>query len=132
MNALSVKQPWAHAIIFLGKPVENRDWRYPPAYRGPLIIHASKTFDKDGYLWICRNADLLGLSADDIPIQLAYPCGGIVGQVDLVDCVTSHRSPWFSGPLGFVLANAKPMKFIPYSGKLGIFNIPDEILIGGL
>lgn len=41
MKALSVCQPWAHAILALGKNVENRSW--PTSYRGPLLIHASKT-----------------------------------------------------------------------------------------
>jgi len=128
MKALSVKQPWAWAI-FNGKPVENRDWRYPPKYRGPLLIHASKTFDQEGYSWIVRNHKALGIDdVDQIPMMHTFPCGGIVGQVDIVDVVNHHDSPWFCGPLGLVLENQKAMKFIPYSGKLGIFDIPDEIL----
>jgi len=51
MKALSVRQPWAHAILHLGKRVENRDWR-GCNYRGPVLLHASKTlvlrkFDED-------------------------------------------------------------------------------------
>jgi hypothetical protein len=38
--ALSIRQPWAHAVLHLGKDVENRDWRYPPTHRGTVIVHA--------------------------------------------------------------------------------------------
>ena len=42
MKAISVRNPWAWAICHGGKRVENREWKYPPTYRGPLLIHASK------------------------------------------------------------------------------------------
>ena len=42
MKAISVRNPWAWAIAHGGKRVENREWQYPPTYRGPLLIHASK------------------------------------------------------------------------------------------
>jgi hypothetical protein len=40
-KALSIRQPWAYAICHLSKRVENRAWKHPPSYRGPLLIHAS-------------------------------------------------------------------------------------------
>lgn len=40
MKALSIRQPWAHAILHLGKRVENRDWS-GCSYRGPVLLHAS-------------------------------------------------------------------------------------------
>lgn len=40
MKALSIRQPWAHAILHLGKRVENRDWA-GCACRGPVLLHAS-------------------------------------------------------------------------------------------
>jgi len=51
VKAISVRQPWAYAILHLGKRVENRDWR-GCSYRGPVLIHAAKTlvlrvFDED-------------------------------------------------------------------------------------
>jgi hypothetical protein len=51
--------------------------------------------------------------------------GGIVGSADLVDCVTESDSPWFFGPYGFVLANVRPMPFLPYKGRLGFFNVDE-------
>lgn len=48
--ALSVRQPWAWAIISGGKTIENRSWTTP--YRGPLLIHAGKAFDPDDVEYI--------------------------------------------------------------------------------
>jgi hypothetical protein len=42
MKALSIRQPWAWAILHAGKRIENRDWR-SCYYRGPILIHASKS-----------------------------------------------------------------------------------------
>ena len=52
MKALSVRQPWAWAIIHAGKDVENRTWG--TRYHGPLLIHASKNYDRDGKAFIQR------------------------------------------------------------------------------
>ena len=38
--ALSVRQPWAWALLFGGKDVENRTWS--TRHRGRIWIHASK------------------------------------------------------------------------------------------
>jgi hypothetical protein len=47
LKAISVRQPWAHAIIHLGKDVENRPWRRN--YSGPLLIHASSYREPNPY-----------------------------------------------------------------------------------
>jgi len=39
IKALTIRQPWAFAILNLGKDVENRSWR--TRHRGPLLIHAA-------------------------------------------------------------------------------------------
>lgn len=44
MKALSLTRPWAQAVATLGKDIENRTWR--TGYRGVLVIHASKSFDR--------------------------------------------------------------------------------------
>jgi hypothetical protein len=44
--ALSVRQPWAWAIVSGYKDVENRSW--PTNYRGTLFIHAGQRLDRAG------------------------------------------------------------------------------------
>ncbi len=40
MKALSLLQPWATLVVIGVKQIETRSWS--TAYRGPLLIHASK------------------------------------------------------------------------------------------
>jgi hypothetical protein len=47
--------------------------------------------------------------------------GGLVGEADLVDCVSDSDDKWFEGPFGFVLVNAKVIPFVPCKGMLGFF-----------
>lgn len=54
--------------------------------------------------------------------------GGIVGMVDIIDCVKSSPSPWYMGEVGFVLANARPLPFAPFKGALGFFEVPDSVV----
>jgi hypothetical protein len=118
MKTLSIKQPWAWLIANGLKDIENRDWRYPPKFRGgPLLIHAGKlpTILDDRFIELCRRRQI------KIPGDL--PLGGIVGQAEIVDVVTASRSPWFFGPLGFVLRKARPLSFMPYKGQLGFFEV---------
>ena len=46
MRALTVRQPWAWAIIHGGKDVENRVRSLGP-YRGPVAIHAGLALDHE-------------------------------------------------------------------------------------
>ena len=57
-----------------------------------------------------------------------YSGGGIVGMVQLDDCVTSSTSKWFEGPIGWVLSKPKRLQFIPLKGRLGLFDPPKEII----
>jgi ASCH domain-containing protein len=110
--ALSVRQPWAWAIIAGGKDVENRSWN--SRYRGPLLIHAARTLDPDGI------ADLQARGLEP-PAELVR--GAIIGQVRLVDVVRDHSSSWAeAGAFHFVLAD--PVAFAqprPWRGMPGLF-----------
>lgn len=111
--ALSIRQPWADAILYAGKDVENRTW--PTRYRGPVLIHAAKAWggmEKEALIWIQDQGHALAR-----PVHL----GGIVGRARIADCVSASRSPWFFGPYGFVLADVEPLPFQPCRGALGFF-----------
>lgn len=114
MKALSIRQPWAWLILHGGKDCENRPWR--TTHRGPLLIHASKTVDREAYAQLrARGVDMPALSG--------MPIGGIVGHVYVVDCVEEHESEWFTGPYALVLANPEPREFVPRKGRLGLFEV---------
>lgn len=146
MLALSIRQPWAWLIVHGPKRIENREW--PTRYRGPILIHASKWWSQAGV------ADTLNALADaglvatpyandqrELPglvpsgrdrrlprvplMRVQEERGGIVGRAEIVDCVTSHGSPWFAGPFGFVLDKVEPVPFQPCPGALGLFRVAD-------
>lgn len=126
MKVLTVRQPWAELLVTGVKDIENRTWR--SAYRGPLLIHAAQTVDAGSL------EALIELLAKDSAPQaevdiIAVPrTGQIVGLVEMVDCVTAHRSDWFEGPYGFVVVD--PLRFfpgIPMKGRLGLYDLPVEL-----
>lgn len=45
MLALTVWQPWAASIAWLGKDVENRPWPVPRTVTGDIAIHAAQKID---------------------------------------------------------------------------------------
>ncbi|MBT9516740.1 MAG: ASCH domain-containing protein [Methyloversatilis discipulorum] len=126
MIALSIRQPWAWLILHGGKDIENRSWQ--TKFRGRVLIHASKgmTMAEWGAAWdfaqgsgASPKAVLAGITANTIKR------GGIVGSVEIADCVADSDSPWFVGPFGFVLRDPQPMEFIPMNGRLGFFDVPE-------
>lgn len=140
MKVLSVRQPWAWAIIHGGKNVENRNWE--TKYRGPLAIHAGKQFDMrlDDFRDYCRGDygnPWLRMATEFIneyDFVGNEPRGAIVGVVDLVDCIPSHTcdSPWKAGPdpdyWCWKLANPRQLETpILLKGQLGLFDVPDHI-----
>lgn len=141
MKALSIRQPWASLIIKAGKNVENRDWK--TGYRGRVLVHAAKgmtraehedalAFAVEAILADPRNSEKprkttlrkLGFAFEDLQR------GGIIGSVEIVDCVKSSDSPWFVGSYGFMLRDPKPLPFTPWKGQLGFFEVPESALVG--
>ena len=128
MKALSLRQPWLVTILTLDKRVENRKW--PTKYRGPILLHASKSMKREEFFDVLHFVRrVCGEEAyRDFPIRPVVQLGGIVGRARIVDCVTSHESPWFFGPYGFVLEDVEPLPFVPCSGALGLWNVPPRVL----
>jgi hypothetical protein len=122
VKALSIHQPWAWAILHAGKTVENRGWS--TNYRGPLLIHASKTrssYDREAKLdWLKVYGVALSRWEDLVT-------GAIVGVVDLVDCLPASQvspSRWVEGPVCWVLENPRSFpEAVPYRGAQGLFDI---------
>ena len=124
MKALSITQPMAWAI-FHGKDVENRTW--PTKYRGRVYIHASKGFKKEHYNLIALSG-IAALLDEPLPDSKEFVHGAVIGEVDIVDCVQNHGSPWaMEGQYQFVLEN--PVEYtepIPCKGQLGFFEVTDN------
>lgn len=119
--ALSVRQPWAWAIIHCGKDIENRSWqgvRHGLERRGRVAIHAAKGMTRKEYEEARAFIDGLGFFT---PEPHALHRGGIIGSVEVVGVVKQSDSPWFFGPRGLGLRDPRPSRFIPAKGALGYF-----------
>lgn len=133
------------------KDIENRGW--PTKYRGRILLHASKHSDTTGYDFIRDRLTSEQWEKFSLVDWLNY-AGHIIGEVDIVGCVTKQDAhevsgrpeelrfnaekyagrigfgnlvftPWFVGTYGFILAN--PVLYekpIPWRGQPGLFNIP--------
>ena len=99
-----------------------------------MLIHAAKGMTVEEYemcLHLCRDiAKTRPFPPGTIlpgPKQLQR--GGIVGSVDIADCVQRSDSPWFQGKFGFVLRDQKILPFHPCRGQLGFFRLHGENIV---
>ena len=137
MRILTVRQPWAWAIIHGGKDVENRVRNIAGSYRGSVAIHVAQA-DADGApesLWLDQANWYRARRPQPNKFAPAWSDrGAIVGVVDLVDVHASGEcwgfdedgERWCSAwaePLAhhLVLANHRALDDpIPYKGALGL------------
>lgn len=126
--ALSIKQPWAALVVQGLKSIEIRRW--PTTRRGPILIHAARISDARPEAWRHVSAELKPLT------QLT---GGIIGKVDVTDCIRysdlptfladqpRHRNEpdWFEPPVlyGFIFASPKVLPFRVYPGWFRFFRV---------
>ncbi|MBW7966766.1 hypothetical protein [Bradyrhizobium sp. BR 10261] len=122
LRALSVRQPWAWAIIHAGKDIENRGhvaiWKGAMKPGGRIAIHASKGMTKCDYIEGYNFMRSLGILC---PPAGALIRGAVIGSVEVTDIVTKSASPWFFGPRGLVLRDPEPCEPIAAGGQLGFF-----------
>lgn len=141
MKVLSVRNPWAWLIVRpdivgeevrrqayldgLIKDVENRSRR--TNFRGEFLIHASMGITSREYDDAREFAAAIVPNIELPPLHsLQY--GGIVGAVTLIDCVEASDSRWYMGQKGYVLRDARPLPFVPCKGRLGFFDVPDDVV----
>lgn len=125
MYALTIWRPWPWAIFDLpvevAKDVENRKWEPPPAMIGRFIaIHAGKTEDSED-----ANLMIANIAGKFPPANSQQ---GIVGIARIAAVVKESRSPWFVGPVGWVLTDRK--KFIdpvPCRGMQKLWQVPADV-----
>lgn len=154
MRAITVRQPWAWALVHGGKDVENRVRNIAGAYRGPVAIHAGLAWSEAGADdWNVKRATRsveLGYRADDgetwavdmvEPDEARFVTGAIIGVVNLwaVHQAQPHccpnrgaqpfGSPWAMADHWHLCVNdAKPLSTpIPAKGRLGLWRVADDL-----
>lgn len=130
MKALSIRMPWAYLCARGIKKIENRSWN--TSFRGKFYIHAGQRFDMPALdSWRLKLKKNGGLIDEQTGIHIAWLVllwdrgfSGIIGEANLVKVATTSSSPWFEGPFGYCLADAKLYRrFIPCKGRLGFFEL---------
>lgn len=137
MKALTVRHPWAWAIIHGGKDVENRS--RPTKYRGLLHIHAGKAMDFDAFTFPALEAaeerylwkGVAGVFGELNQIDLST-CGDVIGTVEVTGCHDWREcgpgegmcSAWaMEDYYHWELSNPQPIETYAATGKLGIWNM---------
>jgi hypothetical protein len=117
-RALTVRQPYAWAIVHAGKTPENRSW--DTKYRGRLYIHAGLTVDRE----VLAEAQAEGDNPDCVT-------GAIIGYVDVVGthhCGDECTGWAFPASWHWELANPVPLPVpVPCRGALGLWKVPDDV-----
>jgi len=123
MRTLTIRQPWAGAIVHQQKRVENRTWKLPAAHHGArFLIHAGAQPDK--------NAVIYGPNLD------VYKA--IVGIATITSCHWSDDGtccgPWgFENAYHWELADVTALpEPVPAKGALGFWAPSDDIVNAAL
>lgn len=127
--ALSIKQPWATLVVYGIKTIEIRPWS--TKRRGTIYIHTGRDPDPRDEGW--------NLVPDELREFTEYR-RGIIGQVNLIDCLTYdtdelfrrdlakhlNEPHWFTPPKmhGLLFAKAEPVSFESCAGNLRFFRLP--------
>ena len=125
MKALTLHAPWAHAVAWLGKPLENRGWPPPLSIVGERIaIHAGLSESQIEWRRIDLILAKLNATMPDAPVARgALVCTAIVGSP-----VTESDSPWWIGPIGWPLIDVRRLpEPIPCKGRLGLWTLPEAV-----
>jgi hypothetical protein len=125
MKAITIRQPYAWAIMLGEKLIENRSqaWKY----RGLLAVHAGDAYSSEG--------------CDEVKSIMGFcppPAGAVRGAIlGVVDLVGIHEgwdgccAPWGHRGARAHLELANPRSLpepIPCRGQLGLWTPPEDVL----
>lgn len=128
MKALTIWQPWAWAIAYHEKRVENRHWSPPQSLIGcRFAIHAGKMRDNEAVGHLLAN----GISVSYDMAFGAIVATAVLDEVwtDALDAKLAGQSFWWSGPFGWALRDIVTLpEPIPCRGAQGLWEVPADLL----
>ncbi len=131
VKVLTVRQPWAWAIIYAGKDVENRTWRPGPKELKTgdrLAIHAAKSLY---YHYGDAVRRIFSVSGVIPPPVHDLPLGAIVGTVTYLGVSDYDTSLWADSVDGMNYWRlSKPEVLVPMHcrGRLRIWEVDSDVV----
>lgn len=149
MRALTIKQPWAYAILRWGKRVENRT-TYPPEHLigQRIALHAGKSWSHKALDWMLDHGLVPVAWAE--ATQNRFAVGAIVGTAVLVgwaekratyeydsdehdragltreQAIQALDSPWYMGRVAVVLGDVRELAVpVPCRGQIGYWTLSE-------
>ena len=109
MKALSLSRPWPWTILHCGKRIENRsrkDGRMPYMckHRGPLLLHAAKSWDKGAAAWLMDRGLVVNMGDRD---NRYHPPGIIVARCVVIGHIDPTEKTG-ANPLGHRIVIGDP------------------------
>lgn len=152
MRAISLWQPWASAVALGAKSIETRHWS--TTYRGPLAIHAAKTWNRE-LAYLVNTEPFRAALRQGAHIHYprsVLPFGAVVCICTLADCIRTedatgidvvHTVPtcaatWTERQMGnyapgrfaWILRDIQPLKKpIPWKGGQSFFQVDDSAIL---
>ena len=149
MKAVTLRHPWPWAICVCGKDVENRTWE-PALKQGEwFAIHGGKwplPIPAEGSSVPAPRSAAVAEYVEEIIDTVKELSGeglcpgpvvtlrelsrytGIVAVAQFGGCVHAHVSPWFGGPVGWLLSGVASLPDpIPCRGAQGLWSLPADV-----
>lgn len=132
MRCITIRHPWAHAIVYLGKDVENRSvpWMWHAAVGERIAVHAGARLSARGVA-----SELVQEAwSERYPFQLMIPnlrTSAVIGTVHVAGIHPASEcggcSPWAEQAEGthhLVLTDPEACEPVRLPGKLGLWHLP--------
>ena len=143
--ALTLRRPWPHAILELGKRCENRSWTPSRTVLGSVIaLHAGGAYDDEGYDFIEERAPMP--TPDPGAALAVVGLARVVGWLDDRERVTrivvapgmehlsrrvgslQREDTWWMGPVGWLLDDVVALsRPVPAKGALNLWRVPPVV-----
>jgi len=156
MKALTIKAPWAQAIVYGTKRIENRTWKPHADVIGKRIaIHCgrSRALTENYSGLAARNQLLMAWNGPIVPRRgtITTDLGHIIGTARVVGWVDGRVGQgfrwraealeemgerendriindfWWLGPIGWLLDDVRAVEPVAVRGQVGLWTVPDGI-----
>ena len=143
VRALSLRQPWAAAVVHGGKRIENRLRWKGSSFRGLILLHAATGMTAREYNEAIEFLVMARISWRPDPTTLLR--GGFIGRAVVTGTVATEsdldalvvEDPtfdrlWWMGGFALILDHVSAIPYAPWKGALGLFGVDTEAVAASL